>query len=538
MAQTAFGGELSPKSSITQGRTALGIELGSTRIKAVLIGPDYAPLASGGFDWENRLVDGIWTYDLDDVWKGVQASFRSLAAQVRERYGVSLSRVGSLGISAMMHGYLAFDEKGNQLVPFRTWRNTVTGQAAGLLTEEFRFNVPQRWSVAHLYQAILNGEKHVKDVAFLTTLSGYVHWKLTGEKVLGVGDASGMFPIDSSRSDYDAGMMEKFQDLVAGYGFGWHLKDILPRVLSAGEPAGRLTPEGALLLDPSGSLEAGVPLCPPEGDAGTGMAATNSVAEQTGNVSAGTSIFAMIVLEKPLSRVYPEIDMVTTPAGKPTAMVHCNNCTSDLDAWVKLFSRGLESLGVRKSKAEVYDLFYNRALAGEPDCGGLLSYNYYSGEPITGLKEGRPLFVRTPESRMNFENFARSLIFSTIATLRIGMDILSEEQIHIKTLLGHGGLFKTKKVGQSLMASALKVPVAVMETAGEGGAWGIALLAAYLREKEQGETLESYLSQKVFSRIESAVTPPDPKDVKGFEDFMKNYRAGLAAERAAVENIN
>ncbi|CAB1245409.1 Ribulokinase [Ruminococcaceae bacterium BL-6] len=538
MAQTAFGGELSPKSSITQGRTALGIELGSTRIKAVLIGPDYAPLASGGFDWENRLVDGIWTYDLDDVWKGVQASFRSLAAQVRERYGVSLSRVGSLGISAMMHGYLAFDEKGNQLVPFRTWRNTVTGQAAGLLTEEFRFNVPQRWSVAHLYQAILNGEKHVKDVAFLTTLSGYVHWKLTGEKVLGVGDASGMFPIDSSRSDYDAGMMEKFQDLVAGYGFGWHLKDILPRVLSAGEPAGRLTPEGALLLDPSGSLEAGVPLCPPEGDAGTGMAATNSVAEQTGNVSAGTSIFAMIVLEKPLSRVYPEIDMVTTPAGKPTAMVHCNNCTSDLDAWVKLFSQGLESLGVRKSKAEVYDLFYNRALAGEPDCGGLLSYNYYSGEPITGLKEGRPLFVRTPESRMSFENFARSLIFSTIATLRIGMDILSEEQIHIKTLLGHGGLFKTKKVGQALMASALKVPVAVMETAGEGGAWGIALLAAYLREKEQGETLESYLSQKVFSRIESAVTPPDPKDVKGFEDFMKNYRAGLAAERAAVENIN
>ena len=537
MAQTAFGGELSPKSSITQGRTALGIELGSTRIKAVLIGPDYAPLASGGFDWENRLVDGIWTYDLDDVWKGVQASFRSLAAQVRERYGVSLSRVGSLGISAMMHGYLAFDEKGNQLVPFRTWRNTVTGQAAGLLTEEFRFNVPQRWSVAHLYQAILNGEKHVKDVAFLTTLSGYVHWKLTGEKVLGVGDASGMFPIDSSRSDYDAGMMEKFQDLVAGYGFGWHLKDILPRVLSAGEPAGRLTPEGALLLDPSGSLEAGVPLCPPEGDAGTGMAATNSVAEQTGNVSAGTSIFAMIVLEKPLSRVYPEIDMVTTPAGKPTAMVHCNNCTSDLDAWVKLFSQGLESLGVRKSKAEVYDLFYNRALAGEPDCGGLLSYNYYSGEPITGLKEGRPLFVRAPESRMNFENFARSLIFSTIATLRIGMDILSEEQIHIKTLLGHGGLFKTKKVGQSLMASALKVPVAVMETAGEGGAWGIALLAAYLLEKEAGETLESYLSQKVFSRIESAVTPPDPKDVKGFEDFMKNYRAGLAVERAAVEQI-
>ena len=537
MAQTAFGGELSPKSSITQGRTALGIELGSTRIKAVLIGPDYAPLASGGFDWENRLVDGIWTYDLDDVWKGVQASFRSLAAQVRERYGVSLSRVGSLGISAMMHGYLAFDEKGNQLVPFRTWRNTVTGQAAGLLTEEFRFNVPQRWSVAHLYQAILNGEKHVKDVAFLTTLSGYVHWKLTGEKVLGVGDASGMFPIDSSRSDYDAGMMEKFQDLVAGYGFGWHLKDILPRVLSAGEPAGRLTREGALLLDPSGSLEAGVPLCPPEGDAGTGMAATNSVAEQTGNVSAGTSIFAMIVLEKPLSRVYPEIDMVTTPAGKPTAMVHCNNCTSDLDAWVKLFSQGLESLGVRKSKAEVYDLFYNRALAGEPDCGGLLSYNYYSGEPITGLKEGRPLFVRTPESRMSFENFARSLIFSTIATLRIGMDILSEERIHIKMLLGHGGLFKTKKVGQSLMASALKVPVAVMETAGEGGAWGIALLAAYLREKEQGETLESYLSQKVFSRIESAVTPPDPKDVKGFEDFMKNYRAGLAVERAAVEQI-
>lgn len=527
----------SPQQWIAEGNTTLGIELGSTRMKAVLIGPDYAPLASGGFDWQNRFENGVWTYHLDDVWKGLQASFSSLSAQVQERYGVPLVTTGALGVSAMMHGYLAFDQNNELLVPFRTWRNVMTEQAAALLTEEFQFNIPQRWSIAHLYQAILNREPHVNSVAFLTTLAGYVHWMLTGEKVLGVGDASGVFPIDSETGDYDENRMQRFETLAAKNGFSQPLRTLLPRVLGAGEPAGALTPAGALLLDPSGRLLPGIPFCPPEGDAGTGMTATNSVAEQTGNVSAGTSIFAMIVLERPLSRVYPEIDLVTTPSGKPTAMVHCNSCTSDLDAWVRVLSQALMALGVQKSKPELYDTFYYEALKGAPDCAGLLSYNYYSGEPITGLEEGRPLFVRMPDSDLTFPNFARTLLYATIATLKIGMDLLHGEQVSVTTLLGHGGLFKTKGVGQSLMAAALNTPVAVMQTASEGGAWGIALLAAYLREKENGQTLEEFLAKQVFSSIESERVLPNPQDEAGFAAFMERYRAGLAIENAAVQHL-
>ncbi|WP_085832030.1 xylulokinase [Clostridium merdae] len=527
----------SPQQWITEGNTALGIELGSTRIKAVLIGPDHAPLASGGYDWQNRFENGIWTYPLDDVWKGLQASFSSLSVQVQEQYGVPLVKIGALGISAMMHGYLAFDSNGEQLVPFRTWRNVITEQAAAILTEKFDFNIPQRWSIAHLYQAILNKEPHISQIAFLTTLAGYVHWKLTGVKVLGVGDASGVFPIHSETGDYDELRIRQFEELARKDGFTQRLSDLLPQVLTAGDAAGVLTPEGAKLLDPSGQLLPGVPLCPPEGDAGTGMTATNSVAEKTGNISAGTSIFAMIVLERPLSRVYPEIDMVTTPTGKPTAMVHCNNCTSDLDAWVRVFSQAMIALGIQKSKAELYDAFYYEALKGSPDCAGLLSYNYYSGEPITGLEEGRPLFVRTPGSDLTFANFARTLLYATIATLKIGMDLLAEEQVHVTTLLGHGGLFKTKGVGQALMASALHTPVAVMETAGEGGAWGIALLAAYLREKQKNQTLEQFLSDCVFSSMNSESISPDPEAEAGFAEYMKRYHAGLAIERAAVEYL-
>ena len=538
------------RQAIIDGKTSLGIELGSTRIKAVLIDGEYTPAASGSYDWENRLENGIWTYRLEDVWVGLQSAFRNLAEDAQNRYGVPLDTVGSIGISAMMHGYLVFDKNGGQLVPFRTWRNTITEQAAAELTEKFRFNIPQRWNIAHLYQAILNGEPHVKDIAFLTTLSGYVHWKLTGKKVLGVGDASGVFPIDSAVNNYNPGMLHRFDALTEDRGFVRKLEDILPAVLSAWEEAGSLTEEGAKLLDTSSRLKAGIPLCPPEGDAGTGMVATNSVAERTGNISAGTSVFAMIVLEKDLSKVYPEIDMVTTPAGKPVAMVHCNNCTSDLDAWARLFRELAELLGAKVEKPALYDALYYKALEGEGDCGGLLSYNYYAGEPITGLDEGRPLFTRTPDSRFTLANFMRALLFSTMGTLKIGMDILTEkEQVRLDQLLGHGGLFKTKGAGQKLMAAALNVPVSVMESAGEGGAWGIALLAAYSRQKTGGETLESYLAKKVFAdgaikksagfRAENSGerVEPDAEDVRGFGAFMSRYTEGLAIERAAVQHL-
>ena len=526
------------KKAIIDGSTFLGIELGSTRIKAVLIDDGHAPVASGGHEWENLLEDGVWTYRLEDVWNGLQNCFRALKEDARERYGVTPATFGAIGISGMMHGYLVFDSADKQLVPFRTWRNTITEEAAGLLSKEFQFNIPQRWNIAHLYQAILNKETHVREISFMTTLAGYVHWRLTGKKAVGVGEASGIFPVDSEVNRYDARMTERFDEMTADLNLGWKLMDILPEVLNAGDEAGFLTEEGAKLLDPSGELKPGILMCPPEGDAGTGMVATNSVAERTGNVSAGTSVFAMIVLEKALSEAHMEIDMVTTPSGKPVAMVHCNNCTSDIDAWAKLFGELAEALGMKPEKTAIYDAMYSKALEGEPDGGGILSYNYYGGEPITGFEAGRPLLVRAPGSRFTLANFMRSMIFSAMGTLKIGMDILTErEHVRLDTLFGHGGFFKAKGVGQRLMAAALSVPVAVMESAGEGGAWGIALLAAYARQRENGEALETYLARRVFAGNAGSRVEPDAGDVRGFAAFMERYKKGLAIERSAVENL-
>jgi sugar (pentulose or hexulose) kinase len=526
------------KNTIEGRKSALGIEFGSTRIKVVLIGEDHMPIASGSFEWENRYENGIWTYSLEDIWSGLQESYRDLSNAVLEKFGVPLETIGAIGLSGMMHGYMAFDQEGNQLVPFRTWRNTITGQAAEALTELFQFNIPQRWSIAHLYQAILNREAHVKEISQLTTLAGYVHWKLTGQKVMGVGEASGMFPIDSLAVGFDAHMVELFNQQLDPEKIPWKLQDILPEVLTAGDAAGELTDEGARLLDPSGKLQAGIPLCPPEGDAGTGMVATNSATERTGNVSAGTSVFAMIVLEKALSEVYPEIDMVTTPSGKPVAMVHANNCTSDINAWVNLFQEFTELLGVEFSQSELFELLYKTGLSGDADGGGLLAYNYFSGEPVTQFEEGRPLFVRTPESRFTLSNFMRTHLFSAVATLKIGMNILfDEEKVKIDQILGHGGFFKTEVVGQKVMAAALNVPVSVMETAGEGGAWGIALLAAYLVRNSNGQSLEDYLSNRVFTGERITTIEPDPEDVKGFSAFMKRYKQGLAIEQAAIREM-
>lgn len=526
------------KEQIAQGRCCLGIELGSTRIKAVLIGPDHAPVASGDHGWENRLEDGVWTYHMEDVWAGLQDAYAKLRADVKERYGVELTAMAAMGFSAMMHGYVALDREDRLLVPFRTWRNTITGQAAQLLTERFQFNIPQRWSIAHLYQAILNGEDHVKDICYLTTLAGYVHYKLTGRRVMGVGEASGMFPIDSSTGGFHQAMVDSFDALVADKGNPWKLRDILPQVLSAGEEAGTLTAEGAKLLDPTGSLTPGIPLAPPEGDAGTGMAATNAVAPRTGNVSAGTSVFAMIVLEKALSKVYPEIDMVTTPTGKPVAMVHCNNCTNEINAWAQVFKGFLEALGQKPDMNAVFTAMFRSALEGAADGGGLTLYNYLSGEPITDLEEGRPLLVRTPQAKLDFPNFMRTQLYSALATLKIGMDILAGEQVAVDRLLGHGGFFKTPEAGQRIMAAAAGAPVSVMETAGEGGPWGMALLAAYLVEKEPGQSLEDYLDSRVFAGQKVVTLEPQKQDMEGFEQFMRQYRAGLAVERQAVESLN
>lgn len=524
--------------AIAEGRTVLGIELGSTRIKAVLIDEEHRPIAAGSHEWENRYEDGIWTYHLEDVWAGLQDSYSSLRRDVLERYNVPLRTVGAIGFSGMMHGYLPFDEHDTLLVPFRTWRNTITGQAAERLTDLFQFNIPQRWSIAHLYQAILNREPHVSRISHLTTLAGYVHWRLTGQKALGVGEASGMFPIDSATNDYDQARLALFNELLAAEGLPWRLEAILPKVLVAGEVAGVLTAEGARLLDPTGELQAGIPLCPPEGDAGTGMVATNAIAERTGNVSAGTSVFAMIVLEKPLAKLHPEIDIVTTPAGKPVAMVHSNNCTSDLNAWVDIFREFTGALGVEVEGSRLYETLYRQALAGDPDAGGLLAYNYVAGEHITHLTEGRPLFVRRPDSRFTLANFMRVNLFAALGALKIGMDILFEEEgVKIDQLLGHGGFFKTAEVGQRMMAAAANVPVSVMATAGEGGAWGMALLAAYMRQKAAGETLEAYLSHRVFAGQQATTLAPDPRDVAGFAAFMERYKQGLVIERAAVENL-
>lgn len=524
------------KQAILSGKTSLGIELGSTRIKAVLIDENYQPIASGGHSWENRHIDNVWTYTLEDVWNGMQDSYRALKEDVKKQYDVELTTIGSIGISAMMHGYLVFDKNDTLLTPFRTWRNTMTEQASEELTKLFSYQIPQRWSIAHLYQAILNKEAHVPEIAFQTTLAGYVHWKLTGEKVMGVGEASGMFPIDLATKNYNEKMLKQFEELTVSKGFSWKLPEILPKVLMAGENAGALTAEGAKLLDPTGTLTAGIPFCPPEGDAGTGMTATNSVKVKTGNVSAGTSVFAMIVLEKDLSKVHPEIDLVTTPSGELVAMVHCNTCTSDLNAWVSLFKEFADTIGVDIPMSKVYDALYFKAMEGAPDCGGLLAYNYFSGEHITGFTEGRPLFVRKPESSFTLANFMRVHLMTSLGVLKTGLDILfQQEKVELQNMYGHGGFFKTEGVGQRVMAAAMNTPVSVMETAGEGGPWGMALLASYMLHKGAGEDLSSFLSNQVFAGNTGSKLDPLPEDVKGYEDFMKTYKAGLAIEQAAVD---
>ena len=524
------------KSTIETGKAILGIELGSTRIKAVLIDQENKPIAQGNHTWENQLVDGLWTYSIEAIWSGLQDCYADLRSNVKNLYGIEIENLAAIGVSAMMHGYMPFNAKEEILVPFRTWRNTNTGRAAAALSDLFVYNIPLRWSISHLYQAILDKEAHVKDIDFLTTLAGYVHWQLTGEKVLGIGDASGMLPIDPTTHNYSAEMVAKFDKLIAPNQYNWTLQDILPKVLSTGESAGVLTPEGSKKLDTSGHLKAGIPVCPPEGDAGTGMVATNAVKQRTGNVSAGTSSFSMIVLEKELSKPYEMIDMVTTPDGSLVAMVHCNNCTSDLNAWVNLFKEYQELLGIPIDMNEIYSKLYNIALTGDADCGGLLSYNYISGEPVTGLAEGRPLFVRSANDKFNLANFMRSHLYASVGVLKIGNDILfNEEKIKVDRITGHGGLFKTKGVGQRILAAAINSPISVMETAGEGGAWGIALLGSYLVNNEKKQSLADFLDEKVFVGDAGIEVSPTAEDVAGFNTYIENYKAGLPIEEAAVK---
>jgi len=532
-------GQATIRQAIAAGQTSIGIELGSTRIKSVLTGPDLMPVASGSFDWENSQVDGIWSYSLDDVWHGMQSSFAALAADVKASYDLDLTTTGAIGISGMMHGYLAFNQENQLLVPFRTWRNTITGPASEELTELFNYPIPQRWSIAHLYQAILNGEDHVGRIIYLTTLAGYVHWQLTGEKVMGVGEASGMFPIDLATRSFHAEMASQFDARITERQYPWQLLDILPRVRVAGDKAGVLTAAGAKLLDPTGKLTAGIPFCPPEGDAGTGMVATNSIAPRTGNVSAGTSVFAMIVLEKELSRAYAEIDQVTTPDGNLVAMVHSNNCSSDYDAWIGLFAEAVKALGFTVSKPQLYDTLLGLALGGDPDCGGLLAYGYLSGEHITGFEDGRPLFVRSAGSAFNLSNFMRVHLSTALGALHTGLGILLDrEGVQVDEIKGHGGFFKTQGVGQRIMAAATGVPVSVLETAGEGGAWGIALLAAFAVMNDYNLSLAEFLNQRVFAGQAGSIAAPTPKEVAGFRDFMARYHQGLAIERAAVEALH
>ena len=523
------------KNIIAQGKSILGIEFGSTRIKAVLVEPDtFKPVAQGAFEWENRLEDGLWTYHLDDIWSGLQHCYQDLQKDVQNQYGVQIQKLASIGFSAMMHGYMAFDKDGNHLAQFRTWRNANTTQAAEKLTDLFQFNIPERWSISHLYQCILNKEKHVRSVDFFTTLAGYVHWKLTGQKVLGVGDASGMFPIDSDTHDYNRKCLEQFNKILAEEKMPYTLEHLLPKVLCAGDEAGSLTEQGAKLLDVSGTLEPGCPICPPEGDAGTGMVATNSVAVRTGNVSAGTSIFAMVVLEKALEKLHREIDCVTTPDGLQVAMVHANNCTSDLNAWVGLFADFLKAAKIDMDMNTLFSTLYNEALnSGAPDCDGIISYGYLSGENITSMPEGRPLLARMPTSKFTVGNLFRSNLNTSLGAIRLGMDILKKEHVKVDKLLGHGGLFKTKGVGQSIMADALNIPVWVMTTAGEGGAWGIALLAAY-RVQNEGKTLPEFLESRVFHDAQGSKIDPNPKGVEGFNTFLERYVLCLGVERQAV----
>ena len=524
------------KSTIQAGKAILGIELGSTRIKAVLIDQENKPIAQGSHTWENQLVDGLWTYSIEAIWSGLQDCYADLRTNVKNAYGIEIETLAAIGVSAMMHGYMPFNKKEEILVPFRTWRNTNTGRAAAALSELFVYNIPLRWSISHLYQAILDNESHVNEIDFLTTLAGYVHWQITGEKVLGIGDASGMLPIDPTTHNYSAEMVAKFNKLIAPKEYNWKLEEILPKVLSAGENAGVLTPEGSKKLDASGHLKAGIPVCPPEGDAGTGMVATNAVKQRTGNVSAGTSSFSMIVLEKELSKPYEMIDMVTTPDGSLVAMVHCNNCTSDLNAWVNLFKEYQELLGIPVDMDEIYSKLYNIALTGDTDCGGLLSYNYISGEPVTGLADGRPLFVRSANDKFNLANFMRTHLYASVGVLKIGNDILfNEEKIKVDRITGHGGLFRTKGVGQRILAAAINSPISVMETAGEGGAWGIALLGSYLVNNEKKQSLADFLDESVFVGDAGIEVSPTPEDVAGFNAYIENYKAGLPIEEAAVK---
>lgn len=526
------------KEAITNGETSLGIEFGSTRIKAILIDHRFETIASGSYEWENLLKDGYWTYNQEDIITGLQTAYREMKQEVEQNYGVTLQTVGSIGFSAMMHGYMAFDSKGELLVPFRTWRNATTGEAARELTEGFQFNIPERWSIAHLYQAILNKEEHVPQIDYMTTLAGYIHWLLTGVKAIGIGDASGIFPIDEASHNYNSSMLKQFEELIADRDYPWNLDSILPKVYLSGQKAGELTPEGALILDPSGDLQSGIPLCPPEGDAGTGMVATNSVRKRTGNVSVGTSVFAMIVLEKDLTKVYPEIDMVTTPNGNPVGMVHANNCSSDINAWMGLFREFTEAMGFEVDTAKLYSVMFNQAMKADPDGGGLLSYGYLSGENITGIDKGRPLFVRSPESNFNLANFMRTHLFTAFGALKLGMDILTQnEHVAIDSILAHGGLFKTPVVGQKIVAAALNVPISVMSTAGEGGAWGMALLASYMVNKDDNESLDDFLEHKVFKDAQGQEISPDAADVKGFEAFIERYQKGLAIEQAAVDHL-
>lgn len=525
------------KKIITDGKAILGIEFGSTRIKAVLINKNHETLAIGTYDWQNRYIDGVWTYTMDDILSGLQGCYSDMAADVRKKYGVDITGLAAIGISAMMHGYLAFDKEDNLLVPFRTWRNTITGMASDLLTEQFGFNIPQRWSVAHVYQAILNKEEHVGNIAFITTLAGYIHYRLTGKKVLGIGDASGMFPVDSDTCNYNERMIADFNKLIRKEGIGWNIEDILPECLVAGKRAGTLTKEGAALLDVTGKLKAGIELCPPEGDAGTGMTATDSIAAGTGNVSAGTSIFSMIVTRKEPEHLHKEIDMVTTPDGKPVAMVHCNNCTSDINAWVNIFKEFSEMSGITVDMNELYGKLFEKALEGDADCGGIVSFNYLSGEPVTDFNEGRPMLVRKPDAAFNLSNLMRTHLLSAFATIKIGNDILiKEEGVKVNYIMAHGGLFKTPKAGQRLLAAALNTPVTVMDTAGEGGPWGMAVLAAYMLYKSEGERLEEYLDNKVFNNKHSITISPVESDVKGFDEYVRNYKQCMPAEHAVVDN--
>lgn len=521
---------------IESGKAVLGIEFGSTRIKAVLIDDHNNPIAQGSHTWENQLVDGLWTYSIEAIWDGLHECYASLRQNVKEQYGVEIETLAAIGVSAMMHGYMPFDEKEQIMVPFRTWRNTNTGKAAAELSSLFHFNVPLRWTISHLYQAILNGEEHVSSICYLTTLAGYIHWQLSGMKVLGVGDASGMLPIDSSTGNYDVEMIDKFDKLIAGKNYPWQLRDIMPKVLMAGDNAGVLTERGARLLDVSGHLKKGIPMCPPEGDAGTGMVATNSVKQRTGNVSAGTSSFSMIVLENSLSKPYEVIDMVTTPDGSPVAMVHCNNCTSEINAWAGLFKEYQQLSGGSTDMGEIYTNLFNIAMQGDADCGGLVSYNYVSGEPVTGFEDGRPLFVRSAKDKFSLSNFMRAQLYAAVAVLKVGNDILlKEEHVAVDRITGHGGYFTTPQVGQRMLAAALNSPISVMKTAGEGGPWGMALLASYLVNNKDGQSLPDFLDTHVFSGSTGTEVKPTQEDVDGFNRYIENYKRGLHIEKVAVE---